>query len=385
MDPSNPERPDPLAASREGSHAPADLSRYSRQVLYAPVGEQGQRRLAASRVLLVGCGALGTHLADALVRAGAGFVRIVDRDFIEPNNLQRQVLFDEEDIAAGLPKAEAARRKLARINSGVRVEAVVADAGYQNIEQLGEGADLLLDGTDNFETRYLINDLAVKTRRPWIYGACVGAVGLSMPVIPQDTPCLRCVFEQAPPPEMNPTCDTAGILGPVVAIVAAHQAMQALKLLTGHPEALDRRLLHFDAWQNRLVFLNVQRAFDAAECPCCRQGRFDYLDGTLAAGTAILCGRNAVQITPTTEKGVRMIFQDAGSEPSRKNQPDTFFAAIAGKLSSGGATDVRFNTFMLKARVDALDLTLFPDGRAIIAGTKSPEQARTLYARYIGA
>jgi molybdopterin-synthase adenylyltransferase len=180
----------------------------------------------------------------------------------------------------------------------VSVEAVVADANYRNIEQLAAGADLLLDGTDNFETRYLINDLAVKTQRPWIYGACVGATGLSMPVLPNDTPCLRCVFEQAPPPEMNPTCDTAGILGPTVSLVAAHQAVEAIKILSGHLEAVDRRLLQFDAWQNRFVFLNVQRAYETSECPCCRQGRFDYLDGTLAGSTTVLCGRNSVQITP---------------------------------------------------------------------------------------
>ncbi|HOA72024.1 MAG TPA: ThiF family adenylyltransferase [Phycisphaerae bacterium] len=366
MNPSQPEGADSHAASREDPPVPVDLSRYSRQMLFAPIGEEGQRRLARARVLLVGCGALGTHLADALVRAGVGLLRLVDRDFIELNNLQRQVLFDEDDIAAGLPKAEAARRKLARINTAVSVEAVVADATFRNIEQLAEGVDLLLDGTDNFETRYLINDLAVKTGRPWIYGACVGATGLSMPVLPGETPCLRCVFEQAPPPEMNPTCDTAGILGPTVSLVTAHQAMQAIKLLSGHPEAVDRRLLHFDAWQNRCVFLNVQPAQGETDCPCCRQRRFDFLDGTLAGGTTVLCGRNAVQVTPV----------DAGRLE---------FAALAPRLTTAGATEVRFNAFMLKARVETFDLTLFPDGRAIIAGTRSPEQARTLYARYIGA
>lgn len=337
-------------------------------MLYPPIGEQGQQRLGASRVLLIGCGALGTHLADALVRAGVGFLRIVDRDFIEINNLQRQILFDEDDIAAGLPKAEAARRKLTRINTAVSVEAVVADVNYRNIDSLAEGADLLLDGTDNFETRYLINDLAVKTRRPWIYGACVGATGLSMPILPGDTPCLRCVFEQAPPPEMNPTCDTAGILGPTVSLVAARQIVEAIKILTGNLDAVDRRLLQFDAWQNRWVFLNVQRARETGDCPCCHHRRFDYLDGTLAASTTVLCGRNAVQISPSHEKGVRLIFPD-----------------IAAKLKAGAATDVRFNAFMLKAHVEGLDLTLFPDARAIITGTQSPDHARTIYARYIGA
>ncbi|MBI4578069.1 MAG: ThiF family adenylyltransferase [Planctomycetes bacterium] len=350
---------------RQTSDLNSSLSRYSRQILFTPIGEEGQRRLSASRVLLVGCGALGTHLADTLVRAGVGFLRIVDRDYIEPNNLQRQILFDEDDIAAGLPKAEAARRKLQRINSQVTVEGLVADANYRNIEQLAEGADLLLDGTDNFETRYLMNDLAVKTHRPWIYGACVGATGLCLPILPDDSPCLRCVFEQAPPPEMNPTCDTAGILSPVVSIVAAHQALEAIKILTGHLEAVDRRLLHFDAWQNRCVHLSVAAA-KTADCPCCGQRQFDHLAGKLAAGTTTLCGRNAVQLTPA--EGTRVDF-----------------TAIAAKLRAAGIADVRHNAFMLKATLDGLDATLFPDGRAILAGTQQPDQARTVYARYIGS
>ncbi len=349
------------------------ISRYSRQILFEPVGEEGQRRLSVSRVLLIGCGALGTHLADTLARAGVGFLRIVDRDYIEPNNLQRQVLFDEDDIAAGLPKAEAARRKLGRINSAVTVDAVVADANYRNIEQLAESTDLLLDGTDNFETRYLINDLAIKLNRPWIYGACVGATGLSLPILPGETPCLRCVFEQAPPPELNPTCDTAGILAPVVSMVAAHQSMEAIKILTGHIEAVDRRLLQFDAWQNRFVHLNVANA-RTADCPCCGKREFDWLSGKLAGSTTVLCGRNAVQITP--------------AEPTRLDLASTAarldFAAIAARLNAAGAADVFYNRFMLKCRINGLEMTLFPDARAIIAGTKQPDQARTLYARYIG-
>ncbi len=341
------------------------MFRYSRQILFPPIGEDGQRCLADSRVLLVGCGALGTHIADAVVRAGVGFLRIVDRDFIELNNLQRQVLFDQDDITAGLPKAEAARRKLSRINSQVAVEAVIADGSYRNIEQLAEGADLLLDGTDNFETRYLLNDLAVKTSRPWIYGACVGATGLCLPILPGEGPCLRCVFEHAPPPEFNPTCDTAGILGPTVSIVAAHEVLAAIKILTGHTEAVDRRLLHFDAWQNRISHLNVSRA-KTGDCPCCDKHEFSYLAGKLAGGTTILCGRNAVQVTP--------------AEPASVD-----FAAIADKLRAGGAKDMQFNSFMLKACIDDLQLTLFPDARAIVAGTKLADRARTLYARYIGS
>lgn len=343
------------------------LARYSRQTLYTAIGEDGQRRLSAARVLLIGCGALGTHIADTLVRAGVGFLRIVDRDYIELNNLQRQVLFDEDDIAAGLPKAEAARRKMTRINSAVHIEAMVTDANYRNVESLAEGAGLILDGTDNFETRYLINDLAIKTQRPWIYGACVGATGLCLPVLPGETPCLRCVFEQAPPSELNPTCDTAGILGPAVNIVAAHQAMEALKLLSGHAEAVDRRLLRFDLWDNRYVHLDVTAA-RTGTCPCCDRGEFDFLSGKLAGGTTVLCGRNAIQLTPGDSAG----------------RAAMDFAVIADKLRSAGARDICHNPFMLKAGVENVELTLFPDGRVIVTGTKNPDQARTIVARYVG-
>jgi molybdopterin-synthase adenylyltransferase len=342
------------------------LARYSRQMLFEPIGEEGQRRLLAARVTLVGCGALGTVLANTLARAGVGFMRIIDRDFIESNNLQRQVLFDEDDIAANLPKAEAARRKLARINSGIELEAVVTDVNHRNIEQLGEGADLLLDGTDNFETRFLINDLAVKTKRPWVYGACIGATGLSMPILPDDTPCLRCIFEQAPPPEMNPTCDTAGVLGPVVNMVASHQALEAMKILMGRYDALNRRLLNFDAWSGRVSMLNVQKAYDKGECPCCKQRNFEYLEGRFGSSATTLCGRNAVQVTPP---------------PGAKID----FASIADKVRRVAHAEPRFNAFMLKADIPPHELTVFADGRAIIKGTNKPEEARTIYAKYIGA
>ncbi|GMV97838.1 MAG: ThiF family adenylyltransferase [Phycisphaerae bacterium] len=343
-----------------------ELARYSRQMLFEPVGEEGQRRLMESRVTLIGCGALGTVLANTLVRAGVGFLRVVDRDFIESNNLQRQVLFDEDDIAGNLPKAEAARRKLGRINSKVAVEAVVTDVNHRNIEQLGEGADLLLDGTDNFETRFLINDLAVKTRRPWVYGACIGATGLAMPILPNDTPCLRCVFESAPPPEMNPTCDTAGVLGPVVNIVASFQALEAMKILMGRTEAVVRRLLNFDAWDGRYSLLNVQKAYDQGDCPCCKQKRFEYLEGRFGSSATTLCGRNAVQITPPG--GLKVDFR-----------------TIAEKMKAAAGAEPRFNAFMLKADVAPYEITVFADGRAIIKGTNKPDEAKSVYARYIGA
>lgn len=343
-----------------------ELARYSRQMLYEPMGEDGQRKLLEARVVMIGCGALGTVLANTLARAGVGNLRIVDRDFIELNNLQRQVLFDEDDIASNLPKAEAARRKIQRINSGVTVEAVVKDVNHRNIESICEDADLLLDGTDNFETRFLINDVAVKTHRPWVYGACIGATGLSMPILPNDTPCLRCIFEQAPPPEMNPTCDTAGVLGPVVNMVASHQALEAMKILMGRTEAINRRLLYFDAWDGRFSLLKVQKAYQMGNCPCCKQKNFEFLEGRFGSSATTLCGRNAVQVTPPD--GIRIDFP-----------------VIAEKVKTVAGGTPRFNTFMLKAQLPEYELTVFADGRAIVKGTDKPEVARTVYARYIGS
>ena len=341
------------------------LDRYSRQILYDRIGEHGQRKLMEARVTLIGCGALGSAIADTLVRAGVGHLRICDRDYLELNNLQRQVLFDEADVAADLPKAEAARRKLAKINSGVAVEAVVADVHPTNIERFARDTDLLLDGTDNFETRYLINDVAVKTGLPWIYGAVIGATGLSMTILPGGKPCLRCVFESAPPPEMNPTCDTAGVLAPAVAVVAGIQCVEAFKILTGRLDELNRSLVSIDLWGSRMVNLNVGQGGDEGSCICCGQRRFDYLEGRSASTTTRLCGRDAVQI----------------------NRPDgvrTDLAAVSAKLETVAAGSITRNRFLLRARVEGHDLTLFADGRAIIKGTADPERARTIYSRYIG-
>ncbi|MHC5110887.1 MAG: ThiF family adenylyltransferase [Planctomycetota bacterium] len=342
-----------------------NLDRYARQLLFEPISESGQRRLLQAHVFLVGCGALGTVLAETLVRAGIGFIRIADRDFIELNNLQRQVLFDEDDIAANLPKATAAARKLGRINSDVSVDPVVADINHTNIVQWAEDAELILDGTDNFETRFLINDYCVKYRKPWVYGAVVGVTGLCMPIIPGETPCLRCVFENAPPPEMNPTCDTAGVLGPTVNLVANLQVVESLKILLGHLDQVNRKLVHVDAWAPRMVSLNVQRTYDEGNCPCCHRGEFPYLEGELASGATSLCGRNAVQITPP--------------QPRR-----TDFAAISEKLAAVAQSPIRANEFMLKTTLDGMELTLFADGRTIVKGTDNVELARSIVARYVG-
>ncbi len=350
-------------------YAPSSLDledRYSRQMLFEPIGVEGQRKLASARVLMIGCGALGTNVVQTLVRAGVGYVRICDRDYIERNNLQRQQLFDEDDLAQNFPKAVAATRKLRLINSTVTIESEVVDVNHRNIERLSEGADLLLDGTDNFEARYLMNDLAVKTNRPWIYGAVIGASGLVMPIVPGETPCLRCVFDHAPPPELNPTCDTAGVIGPAVNIVAAFQAVEAIKLLCGKRDALNRQLMSIDAWTGRVVNLNVDASQDAQSCACCVLRDFAYLDGRKVSVIDALCGRNAVQV-----------------QPGGKREID--FTVIAKKVEPVADGKVTHNAYLLKACIGEYVLTLFADGRAIVQGTDDVDKAKTLYAKYFGA
>ncbi|MCP4591637.1 MAG: thiazole biosynthesis adenylyltransferase ThiF, partial [bacterium] len=340
-------------------------ARYSRQVLLPQIGEAGQQRLADARVLLVGCGALGSVLADVLVRAGVGQLCICDRDVITLDNLQRQILFDETDVEAGLPKAEAARVKLQRINSGVQIEAHVLDVNHTNLEQLAQGAQIILDGTDNFETRYLINDLAVKSKRPWVYGAVIGVTGLCMPIVPGGGPCLRCVFPEPPPPEMSPTCDTVGVLASAVNIVASLQATEALKILIGKTDELNRGLTSIDVWSGRWITVNAKAADDGT-CPCCTLGRFDYLDGTRSSSAVSLCGRQAVQITRHLTKTID-------------------FDATADKLRRAISDDVYVNPFLLRVTLEGCTLTLFRDGRAIIHGTADVSAAKSLYSRYVGA
>ena len=345
------------------------LERYSRQMLFEPIGEAGQRKLLESRVTLIGCGALGTVLANTLVRSGVGFFRIADRDFIEPNNLQRQVLFDEQDIADGLPKAEAARRKLEAVNSSVEIESHVTDVNPQNIEALCQDAHLILDGTDNFETRFLINDVSVKHGAPWIYGACVAGEGLVMPILPRETPCLRCIWEDAPPAGMSPTCDTVGVLSPVVNMVASFQAIHALKILTGDTDGLNRDLLTVDGWGCRVRGMNMQPAYDTGDCPCCRHDRYDFLEGKLHSQTTTLCGRDAVQILPSPGAS-----QSAGETGHLER--------IAERLDA--SLEPTCNRYMLRFRVDDYEVTVFADGRAIIKGTNDSAVARTVYSKYVG-
>ncbi|MCK6486600.1 MAG: ThiF family adenylyltransferase [Phycisphaerae bacterium] len=352
---------DPAAARLDNN---ADLARYSRQILFHRVGPEGQQRLAAARVAVIGCGALGSALANLLARAGVGYLRIIDRDYIELNNLQRQTLFDEQDIADNLPKAAAAARKIARINSAVAVEPIVADVTPANVESLCDGVDLLLDGLDNLDTRYLMNDAAVRHGRPWIYGACIGVTGMMMPIRPGVSPCLRCIFPEPPPPGAIETCDTAGILGPVVDLVAAWQSIEALKLLLGRGDDVQRRLMQLDAWSGEVAWFDMAAARDPA-CVCCGQRRFEFLEGRAGGRTATLCGRDAVQIAP--RPGTLLRFED-----------------VAARVAPFCPEPPTFNRFLLRFRIPPHEVTLFPDGRAIIKGTTSPDEARTLYSRYIG-
>jgi molybdopterin/thiamine biosynthesis adenylyltransferase len=339
------------------------LERYSRQMRFYGIGEEGQKRLLHSKVTLCGCGALGTVLANALVRAGVGHLRLIDRDFIETSNLQRQVLFDEHDVAENLPKAEAAARKLGAINSTVHVEPVVVDIDRTNILELVKDADLILDGSDNFEVRYLINDAAVKLGKPWVYGGCIGSHGQTMTILPGETPCLRCVFEAAPAPGEAGTCETAGVLGPTVNIIASFQATEALKILTGKKDRINRDLIYIDVWENVQRRIKIAPLLGKVDCPCCGRRNFEWLEGAQGSQTTSLCGRNAVQVAHRVAGQLN-------------------FEEMARHLETLG--EVSYNRFLLKFSVEGYEFTVFPDGRAIIKGTDDVDRARTLYAKYVG-
>jgi molybdopterin-synthase adenylyltransferase len=335
--------------------------KYSRQMLFAGIGEEGQKRLLASSAVIVGCGAIGAAAAGLLVRAGVGRVRIIDRDFVEPSNLQRQTLFDEDDAGAALPKAMVAERKLRAINSGVSVQGLVTDLNPRNAEELLSNFDLILDGTDNFETRFLVNDYAVQSNCPWIYAAAVASYGVSMTVRPGLTPCLACLLEASSNGHgLEETCDTVGVLGPIVNLIASLEVAEALKLLAGREEALHGRLISCDVWSGR--FQSV-RVVQNPACRACVRHEFSYLRGQ-AQPHVTLCGRDSVQIH---ERGRTL---DLG--------------ALRGRLAAT-VSDVRHNDFLLSFRVEPYQMTVFTDGRAILKGTKDPAVARSLYARYIGS
>ncbi|HEY6388006.1 MAG TPA: ThiF family adenylyltransferase [Candidatus Acidoferrum sp.] len=335
--------------------------KYSRQMLFAGIGEEGQQRLLASSAVIVGCGAIGAAAAGLLVRAGVGRVRILDRDFVEPSNLQRQTLFDENDARSALPKAVAAERKLRAVNGSVAVEGLVSDLNPRNAEELLAGFDVILDGTDNFETRFLINDFAVQSAKPWIYAAAVASYGVTMTVRPGLTPCLACLLESSTNGHgLEETCDTIGVLGPIVNLIASLEVAEALKLLVGSEKALHNRLISCDVWTGH--FQSVRVAQNPA-CRACAGREFSYLQGQ-AQPHITLCGRDSVQIH---ERGRTL---DLGVLQER----------LAATVS-----DVRHNEFLLCFRVDPYQMTVFADGRAILKGTKDPAIARSLYARYIGA
>jgi len=333
--------------------------RYSRQILFAGIGESGQKRLLASHAAVVGCGALGSFQAAALARAGVGRLTIIDRDYVETSNLQRQWLFEEEDAAQALPKAIAAERRIARINSEVKVRGLVADLTAANIEELLSGAGIILDGTDNFETRYLVNDYSISRTVPWIYGAAVGSYGLTMPIVPGRTSCLRCVYPN-PPGGAQPTCDTAGILNVVISVIASLQTAMALKILAGQPASVRPSITTVDLWDGGVR--QIEQPPPDPMCPTCAQQRFEYLDGESRVPIS-LCGRNAVQI----------------HERSRPLD----LAVLGARLARLG--EVRANDFALRFFAAPYEMMIFPDGRAIIKGTNDVGLARSLYARYIGA
>jgi adenylyltransferase/sulfurtransferase len=335
--------------------------KYSRQMLFAGIGPEGQQQLLASRAAIVGCGAIGAAAANLLVRAGVGYLRIIDRDFVEPSNLQRQTLFDESDALNVLPKAVAAERKLRSINSSVAIEGVVADLTPHNAESLLDGVELLLDGTDNFETRFLINDVAVKSGRPWIYAAAVASYGLTMAMRPGATACLACLLESGTATQgLEETCDTIGVIGPIVNLISSVQVAEALKFLSGQPEALLGRLFSCDIWTGRMQSIGVARH---PECRACSRRDFTYLAGEVQPRIT-MCGRDSVQI----HERARAL--DLGALHTRLKPL---------------ADDVRQNGFLLRFRIAPYEMTVFADGRAILKGTKDPAVARSLYARYIGA
>ncbi len=332
--------------------------RYSRQIVFAGVGEEGQKRLLASCVAIVGCGALGSFQAVALARAGVGRLLLIDRDYLELSNLQRQWLFEESDVEQGLPKAVAAARCLAQINSDIQVTPVVADLTAANVSDLLGGADVILDGTDNFETRYLINDYAVSRGKPWIYGAAVGSYGLTMPVLPGRSACLKCLYPE-PPSGLQPTCETVGILNVVTSAVASIQVADTLQILCGQTQQLPLRITTLDLWSGEIR--QIRQPGPQPDCEACAAGRFPHLDP--AARTPVsLCGRNAVQIH------------------ERRRPVD--LEELRRKLTPLG--EVRANPFALRFFTPPYELTVFPDGRAIIKGTTDPGVARSLYARYVG-
>jgi molybdopterin-synthase adenylyltransferase len=335
-------------------------ARYSRQELFTGIGPAGQERLGRARVLVVGCGALGSCLAEMMTRAGIGTVTVVDRDFVEESNLQRQSLFEEDDAVRGLPKAVAAEARLRRLNSGITVRGIVADVSAENAAALAAEADLVLDGTDNLETRFLLNDVCLQKGVPWVYGACVASYGLALLVRPGVSPCLRCVLGDKPGPGGAATCDTAGVVSPIVHVIAGLQAAEALKLLAGDPGSLLHGLVSVDLWAGSFDVMDLRGR--KPSCPACTEGRYDYAQAK--AADSILCGRDAVQVRPA-----------GGTRVDLK--------ALASRLSAAG--EVLANDHLVRFKGQDAQLVVFADGRAIVKGVSDLPRARSLYSRYVGS
>ncbi len=340
-----------------------DPERYSRQIRFAPLGADGQARLAAGRVAVVGCGALGSVVALSLVRAGVGFMRLIDRDVPELSNLPRQVLFDEADVAAGLPKAVAAAAHLRAINSAATIEPVVADLTATNIAALLAECDVVVDGTDNFEARLLVNEWCCRAGRPWVHGGAIGAEGRVLTILPGRTACLRCLVPEPPAPGALPTCDTAGIIGPAALVVGAVEAAEAIKLLVGAHDKIASRMLVCDLWEHAWRTIDLS-TLAATGCPTCRGGDFPWLDGRLGGRPTALCGREAVQVMPAAG-GIDLV-------------------ALAARLATAGR--VTANAWIVRACVEpGIEIAVFADGRAIVSGTRDEARARGIVAKYVGA
>lgn len=336
--------------------------RYSRQILFGEIGKHGQEKLLDSKVLLVGCGALGASHAEMLTRAGVGFLRVVDRDFVEFSNLQRQTLYSESDAEERLPKAIAAKNRLTSINSEIEIDAVVADINSSNIENLVEDVDLVIDGTDNFQVRYLVNDACVKSNKTWIYGAAVSSYGTTMTVIPGETPCLRCIFEEMPPVGSSPTCDTAGVIQPIISTISSIQVSEAIKFLVGKRDKLHGSLIQVDVWEND--HRKIKLTEPNVNCFACGKRDFEFLKAENAEFSTSLCGRNAVQV-----------------QPPKASQID--LQGLSANLENIG--EIKINEYLLRLNVEEYELTVFKDARAIIRGTDDPMVARSVYAKYVGS
>lgn len=333
-------------------------NRYAKQILFRPIGEQGQAKISAATVTIIGLGALGTVSSSHLCRAGVGRLRLVDRDFVEISNLQRQLLFDEQDAEKSLPKAVAAADKLRATNSTITIEPHIADVNPRNVEAMIKDSNLVIDGTDNLETRFLINDACLKNNIPWVYAAVLGSTGTLMTIIPGKTPCLRCQNNQLPPAGLIPSCDTEGVLSMTTGTVASLQSAEALRFLTGYDHTPG--ILFLDVWQRDFDNFELEKQPD---CPACGCGNYEFLHGSGFSWATVLCGRNAVQISPSGEQQVDLKILET-------------------RLQKTGS--VSYNGFLLTLSVDKHEIILFPNGRAIIRGTTDEAEARSLYARYIG-